>query len=112
MRIYVVDDFEAIRRRMDDLRGKNAKRAITGGANPPRGPRPYHVSAGRLGYPQRQAPAPGTDLKRNSRTSPMTLRDACRLTGRDGVTRCARCCLAARCLDDSRWLVSRHGRVL
>jgi hypothetical protein len=62
---YAANDFEAIRRRMEELR-----------------------EAGK--------------------SEPTTLYDACRLVGGDNAgSRCPKCRLAVRCLDDTHWVVKK-----
>ena len=102
IRSRAADDFDEIRRRLDELKAEKAGATITQhGEHSPRGPRPYHLKSGGVEVGRRP----------DGLSPPMTLRAACKLAGYDSAgDRCASCCLAARCFDDSRWLVRRHSQ--
>ena len=89
-RTHIVDDFEAIRRRLQELRGD--------------------MSSDAGNHPLRRWISPSSGREPSSLSPPMSLRTACKLAGYAG-RRCAVCCLATRCFDDSRWLVTGHGRL-
>ena len=112
---FAADDFDAIRRRLEELRTERAGSPIVVPADDRRlrGPRPYHVSTGFQGHLQRQAITHGTERKFTNLSGPTTLRDACRLTGCDRAgRRCESCRLAVRCHNESHWLVRTRRQAL
>lgn len=101
-RSRAADDFDEIRRRLNELKVEKAEATIAQhGKYPPRGPRPYHV----------KSDGAEVGCRPDGLSPPMTLRAACQLAGCDRAgRRCVNCRLAARCFDDSRWLVREHRR--
>ena len=48
------------------------------------------------------------ELRDAGKSGPTTLYEACRLVGCDNAgSRCPKCRLVARCLDDTQWLVEK-----
>ena len=112
-RSHAADDFDAIRRRVEELQTERAGTPTPGrGEDPPYGPRPYHVKSGG-GHSRRQSDFEATGRGCDGPSPPMSLRAACKLVGYDRAgVRCTNCSLAARCLDDSRWLIRERGRLV
>jgi len=109
---YAADDFDAIRRRLMELRAERIEAPTEERReSSPRGPRPYHVSDAK--HSRRQTDFRGAERDCDGPSPPMTLRAACKLVGCDRAgTRCTHCRLAARCVDDSRWLVRGRSRLV
>lgn len=109
---YAADDFDAIHRRLKELRAERIEAPSEERQEySPRGPRPYHVSDGQ--HSRRQRDFRGAERECEGPSPPMTLRAACKLVGCDRAgTRCAHCRLATRCVDESRWLVRGRSRLV
>lgn len=109
---FAADDFDAIRRRLEELRAARTRELTAQPReSPPRGPRPYHTRTDGGNQSARHRDFPGSDRGRDGPSPPMTLRAACKLAGYDRAgSRCAKCRLVMHCRDDSRWLVGERSR--